>query len=108
MSTAQPKNRWLPDGSSKLCIWTSSSLTAICRSPPPLNSVLSGELTGANRAPAVGSPSRPPQQETSAPSWVPEKPVAPMPTRAPPMPSNSSMKPMAPPSLRAILRSALK
>ena len=93
-------------GSSKDCICTRSSLTAICRSLPPMNGV-TVVAAGVAVAFDIGSPSRPPQPisddavagagDMAAPPW-----------RAIPMASNSSMKPTAPPFLRAALRSARK
>ena len=74
-------------GSSNDCIWTSSSLTT-----PPVPSLTTAFLT------------TPPNGRTSNALAV----IDDMPPRAVAMASISSMNPIAPPSVRAALRSALK
>ncbi len=97
----------MPVGSSKDCICTSSSLTT----PPTPSDVIDRFCTevAAQDAPANadGSPVIPPQSidVMRAASGIV---VALTPPRAIAIASISSMKPMAPPSWRAALRSALK
>ena len=101
----------LPVGSSKDCICTSSSLTT-----PPTPSLIIALVTVAGDEAAAasgdrvldGSPVRPPQRRTPMARTASGMGVAETPPRAMAIASISSMKPIAPPSARAALRSALK
>ena len=103
-----------PVGSSKDCICTSSSLTT----PPTPSLVIERLTTVPVAAPETaalayddGSPSRPPQHRTPVEADTDEVDgcaVIDRPPRAIAIASISSMKPIAPPSWRAALRSALK
>src|SRR3954453_20118510 len=99
-SMSLPMNLWRPVGSSNDCNCTSSSLTAICRSPPAYGVV----IVVAGNAYDDGRVVVPEQPAT----WVDGCAVMATPERASPNASNSSMKPIAPPSLRAALRNAPK